>query len=111
MRTFEEYIREGVDFRLGGSWNKGLNQAKTFDQLEEGDIIYYYWESKPAWSKCVEAFIFLKFADSIFYDSKVEMTFIRKKANKDEWGFFSLEKDELANSILIRDEEKHFSDG
>jgi hypothetical protein len=28
MKTFEEYIKEAVDFRLGGSSNKGLNQDK-----------------------------------------------------------------------------------
>jgi len=41
MRTFEQYIREGVDFRLGGSANKGdvLNQ---FDDLEPGDKLYMY---------------------------------------------------------------------
>jgi hypothetical protein len=41
MRTFEQYIKEAVDFRLGGSANKGdvLNQ---FDDLEPGDKLYMY---------------------------------------------------------------------
>jgi len=41
MRTFEQYVREAVDFRLGGSKNKG-NLVKTFRELEKGDEIYFY---------------------------------------------------------------------
>jgi len=41
MRTFEQYIREGVDFRLGGSANKGDN-LNVFSDLESGDKLYMY---------------------------------------------------------------------
>jgi len=41
MRTFEQYIREAVDFRLGGSAKKG-DDIKRFADLEEGDKFYRY---------------------------------------------------------------------
>lgn len=40
MRTFEQYIRESVDFRLGGSSNKGAAAQKPFEDLEEGERVY-----------------------------------------------------------------------
>jgi len=44
MKTFSEYISEAVDFRLGGSGNKGDNAElnKTFEKLEKGDVIYLW---------------------------------------------------------------------
>jgi len=42
MKTFEEYIREAVDFRLGGKANKGEEWHKTFEELEKGDHVYFY---------------------------------------------------------------------
>ena len=44
MKTFSEYISEAVDFRLGGSKNKGDNAElnKTFEELEKGDVIYLW---------------------------------------------------------------------
>ena len=44
MRTFEQYIEEAYNFRLGGSQKKGFDQtkAKLFKELEKGDIIYWY---------------------------------------------------------------------
>ena len=39
MKSFEEYIAESADFRLGGKDNKG-EAPKTFGELEEGDIVY-----------------------------------------------------------------------
>ena len=42
MKSFEQYIRESVDFRLGGKANKGSSQ-KTFNELEVGDT-YYFWK-------------------------------------------------------------------
>ena len=44
MKTFSEYIREAVDFRLGGKQQKGFDQTKvkTFRELVEGDK-FYYW--------------------------------------------------------------------
>jgi len=41
MRTFEQYIEESVDFRLGGSKNKGAVD-KTFGELKDGDVFYRY---------------------------------------------------------------------
>jgi hypothetical protein len=41
MRTFEQYLKEAVDFRLGGKQQKGFDQKKTFADLEEGDAFYY----------------------------------------------------------------------
>ncbi len=41
MKTFDQYIRETVDFRLGGSANKGDN-LNRFDDLEPGDKFYMY---------------------------------------------------------------------
>jgi len=44
MRTFEEYIRESINFRLGGKAKSGYNQSSgtstTFDELKPGDRIY-----------------------------------------------------------------------
>jgi len=42
MRTFEQYLREAVDFRLGGSSNKGDAAKKSFKDLEKGDSIFIY---------------------------------------------------------------------
>ena len=44
MKTFEQYIREAVDFRLGGKQQKGFNQnaeGKNISELKEGDEIYF----------------------------------------------------------------------
>lgn len=41
MRTFEQYLKEAYNFRLGGKANKG-NLVKTFKELEKGDEIYFY---------------------------------------------------------------------
>ena len=42
MKTFEQYIDEAYNFRLGGSQQKGFEQTKvkTFSELERGDDIY-----------------------------------------------------------------------
>lgn len=42
MKTFKQYIEESVDFRLGGSSNKGDAAKKTFKDLEKGDSIFIY---------------------------------------------------------------------
>jgi len=42
MKTFEQYIEEAVDFRLGGKDNKGETIFKTFTELSKGDIFYMY---------------------------------------------------------------------
>jgi len=38
-------LKETIDFRLGGSANKG-SVIKSFEELEEGDCIYYYNDSR-----------------------------------------------------------------
>ena len=55
MKTFEQYIREAVDFRLGGSANKG-KATKSFKDLEGGDYVYFYEidRRKRSASKTVE---------------------------------------------------------
>ena len=40
MRTFEQYIRESYDFRLGGKKRRGFKDC-SFSQLEDGDKFYY----------------------------------------------------------------------
>lgn len=50
MRTFEQYIEESVDFRLGGSNSKGVAAPKTFEELEKGDYLYY-WNFADSGSK------------------------------------------------------------
>ena len=38
MRTFEEYIKEAIDFRLGGKARNGMQQYNYF--LKDGDELY-----------------------------------------------------------------------
>lgn len=44
MKTFTEYIKESINFRLGGKAKSGYNQSSgtstTFDELKPGDRIY-----------------------------------------------------------------------
>lgn len=40
-----EELKETIDFRLGGSANKG-SVIKSFEELENGDCIYYYNENR-----------------------------------------------------------------
>lgn len=47
MKTFTDYIREAVDFRLGGSQNKG-DGIKSFASLVHGDN---YWSYKTTLNK------------------------------------------------------------
>ena len=42
MKTFEQYIREAVDFRLGGSENKGDEVEPVFKDLRNGDKLYFH---------------------------------------------------------------------
>ena len=41
MKTFEQYIDEAYNFRLGGSQKKGFNQKIAFADLEKGDDLFY----------------------------------------------------------------------
>ena len=63
MKTFEEYIKEAVDFRLGGSANKGVELHKSFEELEKGDKVYFYGGVEP--SKKIIAF------EDVFEVSKI----------------------------------------
>ena len=44
MKTFEQYIREAVDFRLGGKSRKGIENetGKSFGELKIKDKVWYY---------------------------------------------------------------------
>jgi len=56
MKSFKQYIEEGVDFRLGGSQNKDGN-IKTFKDLKVGDTVFWYrvhpknFSSYDSWSE------------------------------------------------------------
>ena len=110
VRDLTDVTNEAYNFRLGGSQQKGFNQNnyKKFNELEKGDTIYYYYESKIFGHKITEALFFVELNDNSFYDSKSELSFIRKERGDNKWGCFSFEKDELTNSVIIHDEEKHF---
>jgi len=41
-KSSRKILLEGVDFRLGGKDNKGVAAPKTFEDLEEGDLVYAY---------------------------------------------------------------------
>ena len=41
MRTISEYIKEDLNFRLGGSSDKG-KVTKSFEELEESDKVYFF---------------------------------------------------------------------
>jgi len=60
MKSFEQYIREAVDFRLGGSTNRG-DVSKPFNELEKGDKIYFYkFDGFDIESFCSDTFTFDK---------------------------------------------------
>jgi len=44
LKTFEQYIREAVDFRLGGKLRKGIDSeiGKSFGELKIKDKVWYY---------------------------------------------------------------------
>ncbi len=42
MKSFEEFVEESLNFRLGGSANKGAAVEKKFSELEVGDSVYYF---------------------------------------------------------------------
>lgn len=63
MKTFEQFIKEAVDFRLGGKANKGEEWHKSFEDLEKGDKVYFYGGVEP--SKKIIAF------EDVFEVSKI----------------------------------------
>ena len=48
MRSFEQYIAEAYNFRLGGSQQKGFGQSKPLSSLEEGDRLFFYHKNAGA---------------------------------------------------------------
>ena len=48
MRTFEQYIRESYDFRLGGKKRRGF-EGCSFSQLEVGDKFYFKYFDDGEW--------------------------------------------------------------
>lgn len=54
MKSFSEYIRESVDFRLGGKRQNGFeqNNAKSFAELKKGDVFYLWTDTGPESCEC-----------------------------------------------------------
>jgi len=76
MKTFKQYIKEAVDFRLGGSENKGVAEIhKSFKDLEGGDYLHIWWfdESnlKLLTSKIVEVHHV-----NVHYDGNVDLNYV-----------------------------------
>ena len=42
MRLFSDYMKEAVDFRLGGKKKKGMDDGASLDSLEKGDKVWMY---------------------------------------------------------------------
>ena len=78
MRSFDEYIKESYSFRLGGSQQKGFeqNKVKTFAELTERDVIFYWSKNYLDKTKIIEYPILRieKSKDEIdfYYDKKYE---------------------------------------
>jgi len=79
MKTFEQYIKEIADFRLGGSQKKGFNQNKfkTFDKLEEGDKFY-------VWGVGNDEKEVLEMTFSSTYDDPSDQNYITLETSEDE---------------------------
>ena len=91
MKTFEQYIKETADFRLGGSQRRGFNQKgfKTFDKLEEGDK-FYVWVSND--EKEV-----LEMTFSSTYDDSSDQNHITLETSEDEP--FLINRDDFESSV------------
>jgi len=91
MKTFEQYIKETADFRLGGSQKKGFNKNKfkTFDKLEEGDK-FYVWVSND--EKEV-----LEMTFSLTYDDPNVKNYITLETSEDEP--FLINRDDFESSF------------
>lgn len=88
MKSFEEFVEESLNFRLGGSTNKGAAVEKNFSELETGDKMYsFYFEN----CKQVERTEFIVRAINIYHDV-VEFKFNDPKAS-----LVLSKKDELEN--------------
>ena len=71
LKSFEQYIREAVDFRLGGKANKGDAAPKPFEDLEEGERVY---------------------RTQIYFDVQGEV--IQSKIAQSTWELFKKQKDQ-----------------
>lgn len=91
MKTFEQYIKETADFRLGGSQKRGFNQKgfKTFDKLEEGDK-FYVWISND--EKEV-----LEMTFSSTYDDSGDKNYITLETSEDEP--FQINRNDFESSV------------
>ena len=60
MKTFEQYIRESVDFRLGGNQQKGFEQTnyKSFAELKKGDKFYWFYKRNTLESCTAQCYTF-----------------------------------------------------
>lgn len=88
MKSFEEFVEESLNFRLGGSANKGATAEKNFSELEVGDKIYYFYFENY---KQVERGEFIVRSINIYHDV-VEFKFNDPKAS-----LALSKKDELEN--------------
>ena len=74
MKSFEQFIEESYNFRLGGSQQKGYdqNRVKKFIELKEGDELYYWHEDNGSKVK-----VFKLIEDAHYdYDKEIELTFL-----------------------------------
>ena len=92
MKSFEEFVEESLNFRLGGSSNKGAAVEKKFSELEVGDKMYYFCFEN---CKQVERTEFIVRDINTYYDV-VEFKFNDPKAS-----LVLSKKDELENYYYL----------
>lgn len=92
MKTFDQYINEArQNYIFGGTDNRNTdeNEQKTFEQLKNGDYIYWWVNSTPyeirecvfkSWDK-VEGRKFYTYDDSYF----MEFVDKKQKVYKEHW--------------------------
>jgi len=74
MRTFEQYIKESVDFRLGGKSSKG-DSIKSFSELKNGDVFYYYRVRKDGSEFTIDHYSKRIFLDAYETGKKTEIEY------------------------------------
>lgn len=90
MKSFSEYLKEAVDFRLGGCQKKGFDQSKvkSFRDLEKGDV-FYFWNKnmgETARERCFSYKIEGPTYSNLYYDSNGgEFTVIHTKQLDDSF--------------------------
>ena len=101
MRTFEQYIDEAYNFRLGGSQKKGFNQPKMFGDLEEGDVFYYaMYDKRVEFNNAayyIRQYTFYKREKEI-YETKTRL-FITIKGNTNT--FFTIPNRNLDSTLSV----------